>query len=106
MTQAADATAQAIREDRRSILCALNMRYPNYVPGPSLFRIIVGTSTEYTKQRMIRDMTYFNDKGYVKFKGLHGIEAMRIAVSDCAYALTPDGLDVAQRLVHDPALDV
>lgn len=106
MSQAADQQAQSIMEDRRNILESLNMRYPNYISGSTIFKIILGNSQDYTKRRLVRDMTYFNEKGYVKFRGLHGIEAMSINVNDCAFALTAAGMDVAQRLVRDQALDV
>ena len=101
-----DKISLAIMEDRKLILGMLNMRYPNFVPGESIYRIIIGISTDYTKRRLIRDLSYFNEKGYVAFRGLHGIEAMTISVKDCAFALTAQGLEIAQKLVTDPALDI
>lgn len=103
---ARDECAMAITEDRKLVLGLLNVRYPNYVPGESIFRIILGVSTEYTKRRLRRDLSYFNDKGYVAFKGLHGIDAMSITVKDCSFALTAQGLEIAQKLIKDPALDI
>lgn len=101
-----DKRAIGISEDLKLILGVLNMRYPNYVPGETVFRSVLGVSTDYTKVRLIRDLTYLNDKGWVKFRGMHGIDVMSITVNDNAYALTADGFEIANRLKSDGALDV
>lgn len=101
---AANKRAVELSEDIKLVLGALNMRYPNYVPGESIFRAVLGVSTDYTKVRLRRDMTYLNDKGYVRFKGLHGIDAMAITVNDCAFALTAAGFELANSLTADPAI--
>lgn len=93
-----------ITEDIKLVLGILNMRYPNFVPGDSIYRAIIGVSVDYTKRRLIRDLTYLNDDGFVKFRGLHGIEAMSISVNDCAFALTPRGYELANGLVKDDAI--
>ncbi|MFH1417275.1 MAG: hypothetical protein ABII12_03195 [Planctomycetota bacterium] len=101
-----DERALAIMEDRKLVLGVLNLRYPNYVAGDTVYKTVLGLSTEFTRRRLLRDLTYLCDKGYVKFKGLHGIEAMSLTTTDCAFALTAHGFDVANRLTVDPTLDV
>lgn len=100
-----DERAVAITEDIKHVLGVLNMRYPNWVPGETVFRAVLSVSTDYTKQRCRRDLSYLNEKGYVKFKGLYGIDAMAIAVNDCAFCLTEKGFEIANRLVADQALE-
>lgn len=95
-----------IKRDRRTIIGALNQIYPGSLPGEELFRVILGVNPEYTRTFLVRDMHYLNAKNYVGFKGLHGIDAMRITVSDCAFFLTAGGTDVANQMVTDPTLDV
>lgn len=98
--------ALRITEDLKNIIEALNTRYPNFISGDTLYRCLLAVSTDYTKTRMIRDMTYLNGKGYVMFKGRHGVEAMTISVNDCAFALSPQGWELANRLADDPTLDL
>lgn len=95
-----------IKRDRRTLLGALNTVYPGSIPGEELFRIVLGVNPEYARTFLVRDMYYLNGKGYVGFKGLHGIDANRITVADCAFFLTPVGTDVANQMVTDPTLDV
>jgi len=95
-----------IKRDRRTLIGALNMVWPGSLPGEELFMIVLAVNPEYTRTFLVRDMTYLNAKGYAGFKGLHGIDAMRITVADCAFFLTAAGTDVANQMVIDPTLDV
>jgi hypothetical protein len=101
-----DKRAVDISEDVKLVLGVLNMRYPNFVPGQTIYKAVLSVSTDYNQTRCRRDLSYLNEKGYVKFKGLHGIDAMTININDCAFALTDDGFEVANRLTDDKALDV
>ncbi|MBE7507788.1 MAG: hypothetical protein HS101_16095 [Planctomycetia bacterium] len=103
---AKDERALGITEDIKHVLGILNLRYPNWVPGETVYRTVIGVSSEYTKRRAHRDLTYLNDKGIIKFKGMNGIEAMSITVNDCAFALTAKGFELANRLADDPTLDL
>lgn len=103
---AKDERALGITEDIKQVLGILNLRYPNWVPGETVYRTVIGISPEYTKRRAIRDLTYLNEKGLVKFKGLHGVDAMTITVNDCAFALSAKGFELANRLADDPSLNL
>lgn len=103
---AKDERAVAITEDIKLVLGVLNMRYPNFVPGETVFKAVLGASTDYTKTRLLRDMNYLNEKGYVKFRGLNLTEPRALTVNGCAFALTDDGFEVANRLRGDDVLDV
>lgn len=103
---AKDERAVAITEDIKLVLGVLNMRYPSFVSGETVFRAVLAVSTDYTKTRLLRDMTYLNEKGYVKFRGLNLTEPRTITVNGCAFALTDDGFEIANRLRGDDALDV
>lgn len=102
----ADERALAIQEDLKLVLGVLNMRYPNFVPGETVYRTVMSVSTEYTKHKLIRDMTYLNEKGYVKYRGLHGLDAANITVNACAFALTYHGFEIANRLAEDKTINV
>jgi len=96
----------AIQEDLRAITGMLNMRYPNYVSGSTIYRVVLGISTEYTKHRMLRDLTYLVTKGLVEYRSTIGIDVATITVNDCAFRLTARGYELANRLADDPALEL
>ena len=95
-----------IMRDRRTLLGALNMIYPGHMPGDELFRVVLGVNPEYTRTFLVKDMTYLNEKGYIAFRGLGGLDAASISVRRCAFRLTANGTDVANRIVTDPTLAV
>lgn len=102
----ADTRSSQIKRDRRAILRTLKMIYPGWMPGDELFRLILDSNPEYTRTLLVKDMTYFEEKKYIAFKGDSGIEAMSINVKHCLFKITAAGSDVADQLVKDPTLDV
>ncbi len=103
---AADTRSSQIKRDRRAILRHLRMVYPGWMPGEELFRLVLDSNPEYTRSLLVKDLNYFQEKGYTIFKGDGGIEAISIAVKHCLFRITAVGSDVADKLVKDPTLDV
>lgn len=103
---AKDERAVAIEEDIKLVLGVLNARYPNFVKGETVFRAVLAVSVDYTKHRLLRDLSYLSQKGYVMFRGLNMTEPRALTVNGCAFALTDEGFEVANRLRGDNALDV
>lgn len=102
----ADTRASQIKRDRRALLRTLKMVFPGWMHGDELFRLILDSNPEYTRTLLVKDLTYFEEKKYIAFKGDSGIEAMTISVKHCIFKITATGSDVADRLVKDPTLDV
>lgn len=100
-----DERALEISEDLKNVVGVLNMRYPHYIRGETVFNAMIATNTEYTKQRLIRDLSYLNEKGYAKFRGNQGIEVPAITINGCSFALTASGFELANGLKQDKALE-
>lgn len=98
--------ASQIKRDRRTVMHTLRMIYPGWMEGEELFRIVLGANPEYDRRWLVKDASYLNEKGYVAFKGSHGIDAMSISVRDCMFKLTAAGTDVADTIVKDPTLEI
>ena len=100
-----DERALEISEDIKNVLGILNMRYPNFIRGDTIFKSMLVTNVEYTKQRLIRDFAFLSQKGYVMYRGNRGVEAQGISVNECSFALTAEGYEVANGLTSDQALE-
>lgn len=95
-----------IKRDRLGIVGALRMIYARLMPGEELYLIILDRNPEYTRTLLVRDANYLHEKGYLHFEGDGGIDVKSISVKHCLFKLTASGMDVADRLVVDPTLEV
>lgn len=102
---AKDQRAIEITEDLKNVMGVMNGRYPNFVRGETIYKAMLGVNTEYTKQRLIRDLSYLNQSGYVRYRPLPGLDDEGISVNRCTFALTAEGYEVANRLIEDKALE-
>lgn len=100
-----DERALEISEDIKNVLGILNTRYPNFIRGETIYKAMLAVNVEYTKQRLIRDLSFLNEKGYAKYRGNRGLEAEGVSVNDCSFALTAVGFQVANGLTEDKALE-
>lgn len=100
-----DERALEISEDLKNVIGILNMRYPNFIRGETVFNAMIATNVEYTKQRLRRDLWYLNQKGYAMFRGNQGIDIETITINGCSFALTASGFELANGLKQDKALE-
>ena len=97
--------ALEISEDLKNVMGVMNTRYPNFIRGETIFKAMLAVNVEYTKQRLIRDLSYLSEKGYAKYRGNAGFEVEGISVNGCSFALTATGFQVANGLSVDAALE-
>lgn len=97
MDNAQAARAAQIKQTRRGILDALNMVYPGHLT----FETICGVFVELEEHYIRRDLQYLCEKNYTQWvnPSRNAAWAMR------RYKLTPAGLEVADRINTDPALE-
>lgn len=100
-----DERALEISEDIKNVVGILNMRYPSFVRGETIYSAMLAVNVEYTKQRLIRDLHFLSEKGYAKYRGNRGIEEPGISVNNCSFALTAEGFQIANGLSQDKALE-
>lgn len=99
-------TSYFIKRVRTEILVALKMLYPAPLQAEQLFRSLLCVFPTLEWDHFRRDLAYLTDKGY-----------LRRIVADAEpdgrltpwrkrwFRLTPTGLEVADQVVTDPALD-
>lgn len=102
------ARAFVIRENRNALLSSLLATYPGSIAGETLFRAMLGAFPSYTRTFCVRDLYYLEGKGYVSRK--HPLTGRPCGIEvdwkEARWVLTSAGNEVANRLVHDPALEV
>ena len=92
---------------RKILLSQLSIFYPTAIEGRTLFHGVLGASPEYTKHRCFRDLSYLQEKGYVAQRRPGRRADPREAEWQSTYwALTAAGLEIAQRVERDPALEI
>jgi len=92
-----------IKQARGRLLTNLNLFYPSAVKVSTLYRTVCDDPA-YNKALLLKDITYFHDKGYVEFiddvlGGADGFE-------DKVLKLTAAGKEVAEGTVTDEALEI
>lgn len=96
-----------IRENRNALLSSLLATFPGSISGETLFRSMLGAFPAYTRTFAVRDLYYLEGKGYVVRKHpLTGRKDPECEWKEARWVLTPAGNEVANKLIHDPALEV
>lgn len=98
--------AQQIKRVRTEVLVALKLLYPNSIQAESLLRTLLGPFPTLEWAHLRRDLAYLCEKHYLE-RVVSGSEA-----DECTtpwrrrwFKLTTTGMEVADRLIGDPALD-
>lgn len=96
-----------IKQMRGEVLVALKMLYPAALQGEQLLRALLAIFPQLEWEHLRRDLAYLLEKGYVA-RVLRYYEAS----PDLApwrkrhFRLTAAGVEIADRCVQDPALEV
>jgi len=99
--------ATDIRLDRNSLLSRLLACYPGSLEGELLFRVQLGINPEYTRRNCIRDLYYMEQKQYVvRLSPSTGRPAPDTDWKTARWRLMPVGNEIANRLIHDPAMEL
>ncbi len=92
-----------IKQARGRLLTNLNLFYPSPVQLGTLFRTVCDDPA-YNKALFLKDITYFQQKGYIEFVDdlLGGADEFMKKVSK----LTAMGKEIAEGTMTDPALEI
>ncbi|MFQ5489748.1 MAG: hypothetical protein ACE5GE_03405 [Phycisphaerae bacterium] len=99
-------TAQYIKRVRNEVLVALKMLYPAPLQAEQLFRSLLCVFPTLEWDHFRRDLAYLVEKGYLR-RIVAGSEPDRSLTPwrKRWFRLTPEGLEVADHVVTDPALE-
>lgn len=95
-----------IKRDRRKILALLRTIFPGWMRGEELYLHVLDSNPLYDRVLCVKDLTYLNLKGYIRFRGEHNLDARTVSVKQCEFSLTATGSEVAEEILADPALDI
>ena len=102
-------TSQFIKRVRNEVLVALKMLYPAPLQAEQLFRSLLYVFPTLEWETFRRDLFYLCEKGYIV--RVISAEEKDIAATQQApwrrrwFRVTSSGLEVADHLVRDPAMD-
>lgn len=97
-----------IKRMRNEILVALKVLYPGAMQADPLLRSLLMLFPEVEFDCFRRDLAYLIEKGYIERiipDADPDPEGMSTQWRRRWFKLTPAGLEIADRCVHDPALD-
>jgi hypothetical protein len=92
-----------IKQARGRLLTNLNLFYPTPVTVATLYRTVCDDPA-YNKTLLLKDLTYFHQKGYIEYvdEAVGGSDEFEKKVC----RLTDTGKEVAEGTRKDPALEV
>ena len=94
-------------EQRRLMLSNLATIYPAPMAGDKVYHTVLYVYPDYTRHRAMRDLMYFEEKGYVtRRKAGKRDNPNEGEWRTILWGLTARGLDVHQQLASDPTLEV
>jgi hypothetical protein len=100
--------AQEIKRMRNEILVALKVLYPGALQADPLLRSLLMLFPDLEFDYLRRDLSYLIEKKYVERvipQPDRDVEGNGAPWRRRWFKLTPAGLEVADRCIHDPALD-
>lgn len=99
-------TASEIKRIRTEAVVALKMLYPAALQAEQLFRSLLGLFPELEWDHFRRDLAYLCEKGYVQrvVAELEGDERLT-AWRQRWFRLTSRGVELADHVIQDPAMD-
>ncbi len=93
-----------IKQARRQILRNLDLVYPSGLTMRSLYRTVCAVDPMYDFSLFGKDVEYLKAKGYIFF--IDDAIGGRDSFEEKVGKLTADGLEVAQRITSDQALEI
>lgn len=100
--------AEQIKRMRNEILIALKVLYPGALQADPLLRSLLMLFPHVEFDSFRRDLAYLIEKGYIERiipVGEREVEGLATQWRKRWFKLTPAGLEIADRCIHDPALD-
>ena len=99
--------AEIIKQARNMILRSIELVYPSGINVSMLYQTLCTVDECYDFALMRKDVAYLIDKGYIKLVGLMKNPTMADVKEDSmtVIKLTATGLEIAQNLKDDPALE-
>jgi len=93
-----------IKQQRRQLLTNMDLFYPSPVQCSTLYRTVIHIDPSYESAAYRKDVYYLEAKGYFEFVDdqLGGANTFESKV----IKLTALGLEIAQRIMTDPALEI
>lgn len=99
--------AMVIRLERNSLLSRLLACSPGSLKGEVLFRVLIGIHPDLTRAHFHRDLNYLEGKHLVdRLSPVSGKPSCEYGFDESFWRLSPEGDEVANRLVRDPALEL
>lgn len=97
-----------IRQARRLLLRNLERTYPSGLTVKYLYQITCTVDDAYGFDLMRKDLNYLGEKGYIKLVGIGGRVRPANIHEDSLVAvkLTATGLEIAQGLIEDRAMEL
>ena len=101
---AKSAKAIIIIQARQRIMRSLDLVYPSGLTMKSLYQTVCAVDEMYDFNLLARDVAYLKAKGYIFFiddaiGGMTDVEAKVVK-------LTAEGMEIAQDVIDDPALEI
>ena len=93
-----------IIQTRRNILRNLDLVYPTGLTVRFLYRTVCAVNEMYDMSLLAKDIAYLKEKGYVKY--IDDVMGGMDKFEDKTVKLTARGLEIAQDVIDDEALEV
>ncbi|MFA5187030.1 MAG: hypothetical protein WC551_11160 [Patescibacteria group bacterium] len=97
-----------IKQARQLMLRSLDKVYPSGLTAKFMEQVMCTVDQGYGFDLMKKDIAYLCEKGYIKLVGFGGKATLADIHegSSTTIILTADGLEVAQNIIHDEALEL
>ncbi len=99
---------QRIKRVRNEVLLALKTFYPAAMEAASLYRALLGVFPDLVWPDYLKDLAYLNEKGYIR-RALQSFERGQEEMTQPKrrwWKLQPQGVEIADGCVNDPALEI
>lgn len=98
--------ARRIKQVRNEILVLLKMLYPSALQAEVMLRSLLAIFPQLEWEDFRKDLAYLDEKGYVRQVNWPDEDGEGVSWRRRWFRLTPEGVEVADHCVADPALEV
>lgn len=98
--------ARRIKQVRNEILVLLKMLYPSALQADVILRSLLAIFPQLEWEDFRKDLAYLHEKGYVRQVNWPDEDGEGVSWRHRWFRLTPEGVEVADHCVADPALEV
>jgi len=98
--------ARRIKQVRNEILVVLKMLYPSALQAEVMLRSLLAIFPQLEWEDFRKDLAYLDEKGYVRQVNWPDEDGEGVSWRQRWFRLTPEGVEVADHCVADPALEV